>query len=168
MYTFDGDNKLIILDFGVTTFSATDVYSRWKQWMLIGDNSKYLPAFANSVGGDPLGSGTTLGAYIFLQNGWVVRPHEADHTLIATGNLFPIPDTASVFTPTLGDFTVQIVQQVSSLTQSVLVNTGGGGSTLTAEDVWNYDITNTNVTGSAGKQLKEVKQLAKNAFAASV
>ncbi len=133
MYTFDGPNKRITLDPGTTSFNVSDLYSRWKDWLILSDNAKYLPAFSNSVGGNALGGGTSLGQYYFIQNGWVIRPQEADHTLTVTGNLFPIPDTASIFTPTVGDFQVVINLNTSSLTQAIETGGGGGGSTVWTE-----------------------------------
>lgn len=125
MYTFDGPNSLIILDAGVTTLDVADLYSRWKDWVLDSDNSKYEPAFSNSVGGNPLGGGVNLGQYFFLQNGWRIRPQEASHTLTVNGNLFAIPDTFDFFAPTLGNFNVKIRLSSSSLTQQLETGTSG-------------------------------------------
>lgn len=122
--TFDGPNKLIILS-ATTTLDAQEVYSRWKDWVTLSDNAKFEPAFSNSVGGNALGGGVNLGQYFFIQNGWQIRPQESAHTLTVTGNLFPIPDTASVYAPTLGDFNVQIIQSQSSLTQQLETGTSG-------------------------------------------
>lgn len=131
MFTFDGVNKLIILDSGTTSFAVTDLYSRWKEWVILSDNAKFLPAFSSSLGGNALGGGAFLGQYYFIQNGWTVRPQEASHALTVTGNIFPIPESAETFTPTVGAFNVQIVQQVSSLTQQVSTS---GTSGLTSEE----------------------------------
>ena len=124
MFTFNGVSKLIILDSGTTSFAVTDLYSRWKEWVILSDNAKFLPAFSSSLGGNALGGGAFLGQYYFIQNGWEVRPQEASHTLTVSGNLFPIPESADTFAPTLGSFNVQIVQQVSSLTQQVVSGSG--------------------------------------------
>ena len=137
MFTFDGVNKLIILDSGTTSFAVTDLYSRWKEWVILSDNAKFLPAFSSSLGGNALGGGAFLGQYYFIQNGWTVRPQEASHVLTVTGNIFPIPESAETFTPTVGTFSVQIVQQVSSLTQQV--STGSGLSSVQAtmlDELW--------------------------------
>ena len=82
---FDPTTRRIVLD--VATISATEIYSQWVDWVAIGDNSKYLPAF-RSVGGDDLGGGISIPAYFFLQNSWRVRPMESTHALTITGNLF--------------------------------------------------------------------------------
>jgi hypothetical protein len=159
-FTFDGANKLIICDPGVTAFTAADVYSRWKDWVRDGTNSKWDRAFENSLGGDPLGGGTNLGSYFFLTNGWVIRPQEANHQLIVTGNLFPVPDTAPVFTGTVGNFNVLITSQVSSLTQQVV--TGGGGATdpnAIATAVWNKNLSGL-AADTAGDTLTKTKQAA--------
>ena len=154
-FTFDGQNKVISCSLGVVSFSAANLYSRWKEWCRSSDNIKYEPAFANSVGGESLGGNIFVGAYYFLQNGWVIKPQEADHQLILSGNLFPIPDTSALFTGTDGNFQVIVGMRTSSLTQQVI----SGGNTSGAEDiataVWNTDIDNVN-TGVA-EDIKEIK-----------
>lgn len=122
MITFDSENSLIILGPGVTAVSAEQLYAAWKQWVLVDTNSRYLPAFAPSVGGEPLGGGLSVGAYFFLQNGWRIRPHEANHVLNITGNLYPIPDTAALIQPTIGNFNVTVLFTRSSI--ATIVTTG--------------------------------------------
>lgn len=159
-FTFDGPSKIISCSLGTLTFSAAELYSRWKDW-LVDDPARFRfePAFSGSVGGEPLGGGVFVGGYFFLQNGWVVRPQEADHQLIVSGNLYPIPETANLFTSTLGDFQVIVGMRTSSLTQQVVTSSGGGsgasGPTAgeIAEAVWAEDISG--ATGGAGKDLKE-------------
>ena len=155
-FTFDGPNKVISINAGVVQFSSGEVYSRWKQWCADGDNAKYATAFANSVGGESLGGGVYVGGYYFLQNGWVIRPQEADHQLLVSGNLFPIPDTAALFTNTLGSYQVVVGMRTSSLTQQLV---SSGGTTLTASDVadavWAEDISGS--TSGAGKDLRDTK-----------
>ena len=156
-FTFNGNTKIISLSLGTYSFNAGEIYSRWKQWCSFSDNAKYPPAFAGSVGGEALGSNLFVGGYFFLQNGWVIRPMEADHQLIVSGNLFPIPDTAALFTSTLGDFQVIVGMRVSSLTQQVVSSSGGGSSPTAAQiadAVWSED-TSTYVNG-AGKTLTDV------------
>jgi len=130
-FTFDGPNKIISCTLGTYSFSAAGIYSRWKDW--VQDDPARLrfdPAFASSVGGESLGGGVFVGGYFFLQNGWVIRPMEQDHQLIISGNLFPIPDNAALFTSTIGNFQVVVGMRTSSLTQQVVSNSGSGGTPL--------------------------------------
>jgi hypothetical protein len=125
-YTFDGVNKLIILSNGTTTVDAKDMYSRWKDWSLVGDNAKYLQALS-VLGGDPLPGGRYLGTTYFLENGWKIRPFEGNHTLVLQGNLYS-RDGSDPFVSTLGNYNVRIMLTVSNLVDTV--STGGNVYTL--------------------------------------
>ena len=49
--TFDGPNKLILINEGETSVDVqADVYSNWKQWSLQRDNTKFLQAIS-TLGG---------------------------------------------------------------------------------------------------------------------
>lgn len=122
-YTFDGANKRIIIT-GTDTFSATDLYSRWKDWVQTSDNSKYDEAF-RAVGGDPIGPGQTIAPYFFLNttDGWRIRPDESNHELRITGNLYSEDSTLSMFVPTVGGYTVTVVIERSSA--AIAVTVGG-------------------------------------------
>lgn len=123
---FDGENKIISVNLGVTTLDVkTDLYSDWKEWTLLSDNSKYLPAF-RTVGGDPLVGSESLGATYFIQNGWKIRPQEADHILSINGNLYQ-EGGGDYIISTLGNFNVTVLRTVSQLTNAI--NTGDGGFT---------------------------------------
>lgn len=132
---FDSLNRRIVLD--TTTVTATEIYSRWVDWISIGDNSKYLPAF-RSVGGDDLGGGISIPSYYFLQNGWYVRPMEATHTLTITGNLF-VDGGGDPVVPTIGNFNVLIRSIVPVQAQTVSV--GGIGTVSEVRDaIWSVPI----------------------------
>lgn len=76
--TFDGPNRKIIVNPGVTDIDIkVDIYSAWKQWVTVRDNSKFLPAL-RTIGGDPapLGSGLFAGDLYFLLNGWQITVNE--------------------------------------------------------------------------------------------
>lgn len=127
-YTFDGPNKLIILS-SQTTVSVADLYSRWKDWVLLSDNSKYVDAMSN-VGGDPLPGGSFLGVTFFMENGWKIRPQESSHTLVINGNLY---DRAggSPFVSTLGSYNVRIEQKTSNIVDLIATS----GSLLTEDGI---------------------------------
>jgi len=111
-YTFDGANKVITLTSGTTTFSVRDLWSRWVDWVATSDNSKYLPAFT-SVGGDDIDTvaGTKIPIYAFLQNGWKIKPQEADHTLSVTDGILLVSGGGDPFNDTTGAYTVRINYQ---------------------------------------------------------
>ena len=118
--TFNGLEKLIIVNDGVTTLSVIrDLYSEWKKWFKSGTNSKFLPAM-RSVGGDPISDVKDLGATFFLINGWRIRPFEGDHRLIIQGNLFTDPAGDSIVTDTIGDWRIVIEMETSSLVDSTI------------------------------------------------
>jgi hypothetical protein len=130
--TFDFTNLRIILPAGdVTIEVGRDLYSAWKRAALVGSNTSAPPAFRASVGGDPLGGGLSAGAYFFLQNqdGWRIRPAEANATVSLTGNLIAEDESLPLTTPTLGAFTVLIngIQPITQGTGDILLQTQIGG-----------------------------------------
>lgn len=83
--TFDGINKRIYVAPSVSALSVKqDLYSNWKEWMQLYDNSKYLPAF-RTIGGDPVGGGKYAGDIYFLLNGWQIV---IDHAISIEGTLY--------------------------------------------------------------------------------
>lgn len=139
--TFDGTLKRIIVEAGITSLSILeDVYSEWKRWVVLSDNSKY-PSAMRSVGGDPLPGGQFLGSTFFLQNGWKIRPYEGDHTLTINGNLFS-EDGTSPFVRTLGDFNVLIQQNNSAIVQGISTS----GSTVDFADLLDQEFVEDNLT----------------------
>ena len=111
--TFDPVSKRITLD--STSVTAEEIFSRWEDWVLLSDNLKYLPAFRHT-GGDNLGSGLFIPNYIFLLNGWRVRPMEANHNLTITGNLFVEGGGVPVVS-TLGTYQVNVNYTVPIMAQ---------------------------------------------------
>lgn len=121
---FDPTNRRIVLD--STGVSASELWSRWSDWVALADNSKYLPAF-RQAGGDDLGGGLLIPAYMFLLNGWRVRPMEANHSLTIVGNLF-VDGGGVPLVDTLGTFNV--IAQYTVPVQAQTVSTGGNSFSL--------------------------------------
>jgi hypothetical protein len=131
--TFDGPNKLVVVDNGITELNCqVDLYSDWKEWMLVGDNAKYLPAF-RAVGGDTLVDPQEISPYFFLLNGWRVRPYEGSHMLTVEGNLF-VDGGGNPFIPTVGSYNVLVNLQTSVNAVTSFLSSGSAGGTLTAEE----------------------------------
>ena len=133
MATFDGPNKIItLLDPGTNpTQSVPDIYSLWKEWSLLSDNLKYLPAFDLSVGGNDTNPPEKLDGYFFVRNdyGWRVRPFEANGVTTLAGNLFAFDTGVALYLSTVGTFTAFIIGSVSS--KALAVETGVSGLTPT-------------------------------------
>lgn len=132
MLAFDGVTKLITVS-AVDTVSVRDVYSRWADWVVVGDNAKYLPAFA-TLGGDDIdpSAGTTIPIYAFLLNGWRIRPREASHTLTVNDGILLVAGGGDPFVNTVGSFVVRINYQQP--VQAISFASGGGGG-VSASDI---------------------------------
>lgn len=126
---FDGLNKTITVTPGVTELDIqTDVYSDWKEWVLAG-NANWDPAI-RTIGGDPTVQGQKAGDQYFLFNGWKLY---VDLTEVAvTGVLFS-DDFNSAYYDLVGK--IQYPALVSSIVNTVSV---GGGTSTTAQEVWEY------------------------------
>lgn len=115
--TFNGPDKLMELGATDTLLSATQIYSRWKDWVVLSDNSKYLQAFT-TVGGDPLGEDIYITPYYFLTNGWKLRPYPQNYQLTITENLLT-DDGSSPFSFPSGGYAIEVVRQFALKTETV-------------------------------------------------
>ena len=132
--TFNPNDKRIILD--TVNVTASEIWIAWIDWVAASDNSKYLPAL-KQIGGDDLGSGLLIPPYMFLLNGWKVRPMESDHNLTITGNLF-VDGGGVPVVKTLGIFQINVNYTVPVQAQAISV----AGSSLTtsqiSDAVWSH------------------------------
>lgn len=165
--TFDGINKKIIVNTGITFLDIkVDLYSDWKEWLSEPGNSKYIPAM-RTIGGDSTVGTKTVAPYYFLTNGWKIRPYEGNHTLDIAGNLFVDEQSlygTNITIPTLGTFNVLINLSTTSDASVITVTSGSG---LSAEehnklfaivaDVWNELVSAHAIIGSTGKTMKDIK-----------
>ena len=110
MFTFDGPNKLILIDAGTTTMPAATLYTEWLAWSLLPGNDIYPVAVAK-LAGEVLGYGQVQSDYYKIMNGWKVVPYNGDYTLIVSGNLFGDAGS-SVFNLATGN--ILIIMQYTS------------------------------------------------------
>lgn len=161
---FDGANKkiTITLSGASTTVTSAEIYSKWKAWVAAG-NEQWLPAFANSVGGDSIGAGTTLGQYFFLNNstGWRICATGApggDKTLIVNGNLYGVDPDIPIINNSGYAANVTVLFERSSLATGVATG-GGGGTTITSQEiadaVWNEPMTHIE-PNTFGRRVREL------------
>lgn len=110
-YTFDGLNKRVILSTGTVTLSCTDLWSRYVDWLAIGDNSKYITAF-RTVGRDE----SDIPLYLFINDidGWAIVPQSSNHVLAVTDGVLKTESGSSgnPFVFPAGSFNIQIDRQV--------------------------------------------------------
>lgn len=132
-YTFNGTTKRVTLPAGMVTLNLTDLHSRWKDWILSG-NAECLLAFS-TVGGEI----TEIPLYLFMQNGWLIVPQSANHTLAVTGGVLVGQGGADPFTDPAGSYKIRINRQVPGI---AIGYSTSGGSGPTAADiaaaVWGY------------------------------
>lgn len=133
-FTIDTTNKIIVLGSGTTELDIVDLYSQFKDWIATGDNAKFPRAF-DPIGGDTITGSTTIPAYLYLKNGYKIRPQDADHTLNVTNGILLVLGGGDPFLDTVSPHTVRINYQQP--VQAITVSTSGG-SGATAADVWSY------------------------------
>jgi len=147
--TFDGENLLIIVNAGITELDVQiDLYSDWKEWKVLSDNSKYLQAF-QAIGGEPIGGGLFVGTTYLMLNGWKIRPDEVNHTLTLFGNLFG-EGGAGIIQPTVGAYIVAVQFRNSVLAQGISTSGGVGTPSQVADAVWDAGLAAHNIANTFG------------------
>lgn len=121
-YTFNGVTKIIQLTNGTTEFSVADMYSRWIDWLLTGDNSKYPFAFRFD-GGSPVTATKNQGIIFFLTNDWRIRPQESNHKLTVDGVVVTDPSGYNPFVETIGSYNVLIDKETSNIVDTIQMST---------------------------------------------
>ncbi len=136
MITFDPINKIITLDsFNV---SASQIWSRWIDWFADSDNFKYLPAMSQIGGVAP------VALYLYLENGWTVRPMEDNGLTIVTGNLL-VQGGGNPFIPTIGNYSSQIFLETPISAQAIEVHSGSGLSQSEHDKLFELDTNSVNI-----------------------
>ena len=156
--TFDGVNKLAIINHDVTTLDvAVELYSDWKEWVgsleTYRDFSKYEPAI-RTIGGDPTVAGDAAGDIYFMTNGWRIY---TDHSVVLTGDLFS-DDFTTPFTTAPG---IAVVSQK----QSNLVNKIAPSQANLGNAIWGVQTASATVVDTMGALIQDI---AVNASTAAV
>lgn len=154
-YIFNGTTKIITLTTGTTTLDVRDLYSRWKEWTQT-DGAGFLQAMS-VVGGEPVdvGQGIYVTSYFFLENGWKIKPQEANHKLIVKNGILIDAAGGDPFVQTTGNYNVliQYSQPVKSETVSI------SGSSITpsevANAVWDEATASHIIAGTMGKAMND-------------
>lgn len=162
---FNGATKEITITV-VNTLDVKDLWSRWVDWFLTGDNSKYGLAM-QQIGGNDIDTvaGTSIPIYIYLLNGWKIKPREANHTLAVTNGILLTDDSSDPFKNTTGAFVVRVNYQQP--VQALTVATGGGSGTAptaqeVADAVWDEVLAGHTVLGSSAELISRLIKHAEN------
>lgn len=118
------------------TVLVQDIYETWKQWVLLSDNAKYLPAMS-SEGNQPLGGGENLGSafFLFTDNGWKIAPvtTESEVRIKLSGNLFPSVAGADMFY--YGGVASKCFIEMRTSTLPSIIEVGTSGLTPTESEI---------------------------------
>jgi len=131
--TFDGPNRLILVNEGETTLDIQeDVYSNWKEWMLQRDNAKFSEAFL-PLGGDPITDTTFVGDTYFLENGWRIQPWPSGqgYILDVIGNIYTREPGQNPVNPTNN---VSVLLTRSNITETAIA--GGADTENRLLEIW--------------------------------
>lgn len=131
-YTFDGSAKKITLSTGVVSLDLVDLYSRWKDWVLLG-NAGFSAAFSTIGGESP-----KIPLYLFLSNGWKIEPQSANHVLVVMNGILETDDDSNPFINPAGGYSIQINREAPG----IAIGYQSSGSSLTvnaiANGVWTH------------------------------
>lgn len=119
--TFDGQTKRITLGAGMVSLSVRELWSRYCDWLAVGDNSKYLEAM-RQVGGDNV----SIPIFIFLLNGWRIVPQAADHTLTIDDGVLDVDGGGDPFVDPVGAYKIRLNYQSPGIAIGYSTNGASG------------------------------------------
>lgn len=155
--TFDPALRHIIANPGVTNLDIKiDVYSAWKEWVSVGQNSAY-PSAARADGGAPIPGGFT-GATFFLINEWKLLVNLTEVRI--NGVLFSDDFDTAYFDSVTAE-PVYPATVSSLVNQTVTVqNVVTGDVNAIPANVWNYVLSPMPPTGSGDELVQRIHALA--------
>ncbi len=118
---FDTVNKIIKLDRFVV--SNRDLWTAYVNWAVLSDNIKY-GAIMSQLGGN-----VPIALYIYLENGWKIRPMEANGVTTITGNILT-HDGSSPIVSTLGNWNILV--NMETPVKATAIASGGTSTDLTS------------------------------------
>ena len=77
-----------------------------------------------AIGGDTISAGK-LGTTYVLAEPWQIEPYEADHDFVIDGNLFTELTLTKLVLPTVGNYTVTVTRNLSTLVEIVQTDVSG-------------------------------------------
>ena len=114
---FDTVNKIIKLDRLIV--SDRNIWTAYVNWAVLSDNIKYGEIMSQVGGVAP------IALYIYLENGWKIRPMEANGVTTITGNILT-HDGSSPIVSTLGNWNILVNMETPVKAVAIEVVTGSG------------------------------------------
>lgn len=158
---FDGPNKYIVINNGITSLSVQeDIYSAWKEWVIQLDHAKYDQAMT-AIGGDPITETTAVGITYFLENGWRIKMWEGNFDLAVDGNLYTREPGQSPYVAPDGNYAVSVTTNRSNLVDIVTSSAAITNTDITAiaaaaaSAVWDKPTADIILAGSIGVYIKD-------------
>jgi len=154
--SFSGPEKIIYIHPDITDISVKiDLYSAWKEWFLLRDNSKYESAM-RVVGGDPISDTRSLGSTYFLTNGWRLKPVQGEYRISIEGNLYTDEgDNQMINADQPSSVNVQFI--VSNLVESTISKLTQVEISAFSEALWGADYLSHTLSGTYGKLIYDLK-----------
>jgi len=150
---FDGVNKLILINLGIREIDVkVDIYSDWKEWSLLRDNTKFSSAI-RAVGGNEVGIQRALGGTFFLINGWRIKGPSENAVIAINGNIFTDNGDGILFEPIDGNFNIQYELSTSNINDDIgdaAISIGG-----LADAIWDYETENATIVDSFGEKIRK-------------
>lgn len=136
---FDGYTRTIWILQGIQDIVVReDLYSTWKEWMLVSDNQKWLHAFLVE-GATPISDTRATGITYFLVNDWTIRQQSGGIPTNIDGNLYGYYDEAVTpkypYLPDEGGL-ISISSTVSNLVDLQIVTQEKPALGMTPEQEW--------------------------------
>lgn len=155
---FNGEAKTITLI--SATLDVVVLWSSYLNWLATDDNAKFEIGL-KAVGGDDISvsSGTKIPPYVYLINGWKIKPMESNHTLNVGNGILLVDGGGDPFLDADGAYTIRI--NYAQPVQAITVATGGGGGGATASDIWAAPLSSNNTADTFGELMQKMLTVAK-------
>jgi hypothetical protein len=153
--TFDPELRLIYVNPDVAVLDIrTEVYSAWKNWYKLADNSGLAPPALRSIGGDDTVGAEKAGDIYFLINNWrvVYDPRKVQVTGVLFSDDYDTPWLNDPGTDFMSgdDLDPVYPAKVASLVNAIKVQDGFPSATEVAAAVWDKPAIESVVPGSHG------------------
>ncbi len=127
--TFDPTTQIIQLD--SHTVSERELWTAMVDWAVLSDNLKYGVIMTQLGGFEP------IALYIYLEQGWKIRPMEEHGITTITGNIL-VQGGGNPIAPTIGNYNILVNMETPVKASAIEVTSGSGLSTEEHNKLMNF------------------------------